>query len=226
MVMRRGSTVSLVSIASHVYWARYGVKWLETLEQLDPRPDEVVLVSNASLKLPDYVRLVGAEFPFSVSGWLNVGRQTATGDYIGLLGLDDSMPPSAFKNLNLEGDVLVSGSLDSNGDVNIPSRRQWENCLNEPWYTLNGYQLVHRDIARLLPFRDIAWADWVASLEYFQHGLDVRFESKVRYYYNLHKEQRSNVDNLREEVANIDVVKQMIRDGGIKPGDCFPPEAL
>ena len=223
---RRGSTLSLIGISSHVYWAKYGQRWLQSISELDPQPDEVVLVTNFSPKIPEFVRHAKTDEPFSVHGWMNYARSVATGDYIGYLGLDDTMPTNALYKLTLEGDVIVSGNMDTNGAVNVPTERQWKNCLNEPSYTLNGYHIVHKDIAKMIPYRDLPWSDWVASLEFFQHNLDVRFEKRIRYHYSLHKGQLSWPDNHDEEVAKIELVKQMIRDGGIKPGVCFPPEPL
>lgn len=224
--MRRGKTVSLVSITSKSYWDQYGRRWLGTIEDLDPRPDEILLLSDFTPNVPSCVRLVEAREPFSVDGWMNHARVVASGDYIGYLGMDDTMPINAFSKLTLEGDVIVSGNVDGKGDVNMPTRREWLDCLNDPWYTLNGYQIVHRDIAKLIPYRPLPWADWVASLEYFQHKLDVRFENRIRYYYNLHDGQVSRPDDFNAELDKIALVKQMIRDGGIKPGACFPPEPL
>jgi hypothetical protein len=223
--MRSGSTVSLVSTASQEYWDKWGKQWLAVVTAFDPQPNEILLVSDVKAELPENIRQIPAVEPFIWESF-NHGMREATSDYVGFLGLDDVMPADAFQDLVLEGDVLVSSYIDSKKDIHTPTKERWINCLNDNWFTLDGYRIVHRDIAHLIPHRPIPWADWVASLEYYQHCLDVRFEDRVRYFYNLHDGQQSIPANYEQAVQQIALVKQMIWDGGIKPGSCFPPEPL
>lgn len=223
--MRSGSTVSLVSVASQEYWDKWGEQWLMVIAGLDPQPNEILLVSDITTDLPDSIRQIPTVEPFFWESF-NHGLREASSDYVAYLGLDDTMPTDAFADLVLEGDVLVSSTLGNDGLLRTPTKEQWMKCLTEFWYTLDGYKIVHRDIAHLIPYRPVAWADWVASLEYYQHCLEIRFEERVRYFYNLHDGQQSKPKDMREALRQVRLVQRMIWDGGIKPGSCFPPEKL
>lgn len=217
--------VTLVSMVWGDYWGRFGDEWIESVWALDPAPAEVILATDKLRQLPVGWKQVDLVEPGHWEGLHNVIRY-ASQDYVVPLMVDDRMPVDGLADLVLEGDIIVSGHKDSAGTVNIPEKADYERAFDVPFYTLTGFAVYKRDVFERIPYRPIMWADWVASIEYLQHGLDVRFEDRVRQLYTLHPDQHSRSSDFAEARRNVRHAQMMARNGGMKPGAVWPPEWL
>jgi hypothetical protein len=217
--------VSLWTFCWGDYWDRYSQRWIESVKALDPAPLEVVVGSDRVLDLPDGWRQVPISEPFMWDGALKVA-EACRGEWLAGVMMDDLMPSDALVDLDLSGDVECSVAVDSTGFRMVPTRERYENCLNEPWYPLSGYQIIRRDVFLRIPMRPVVWADWVLSFEWWQANLDVRFSDRVRYLYQLSPEQNSNVKDSGAAMKNIELMKRLVREGGVKPGAVWPPVPL
>jgi hypothetical protein len=148
----------------------------------------------------------------------------AKGEWLVPLMLDDTMPSDALDGLILDCDVECSVAIDSNNQLMIPSLERYMNILDEDWFPLTGFPIMTKQVAQKYPYRPVYWADWVATIEWFAAGVTVRISDKVRYNYTLSKNQRSRPRNPQEAFEQIELMKQMVRGCGVKPGSCWPPE--
>ena len=217
--------VTLVSMVWGDYWGRFGDEWIDSVWALDPAPAEVILATDKLRQLPVGWKQVDLVEP---KHWGTIHHlfRCASQDYVAPLMVDDRMPPNGLADLVLEGDIIVSGHLDSFDAVRMPRRENYERAFDAPFYTLSGYAVYKKDVFERIPYRPIMWADWVASIEYLQHGLDVRFEDRVRMFYTLHDDQHSRKGNFDVALRNVGLAQMMARNGGLKPGAVWPPEWL
>jgi hypothetical protein len=207
------------------YWERFGDGWVDSIWALDPAPAEVIVATDRLLKLPVGWKQTDLREPYFWESVHHVCRQ-ASYEYVAPVAIDDRMPVDGLADLVLEGDIIVSGHKDSDGTVKIPKREDYERAFDTPFYTLSGYAVFKKDVFERIPLRPIMWPDWVASIEYLQHGLDVRFEDRVRYHYTLHKDQHSRKGDFGIALKNVGLAQMMARNGGLKPGAVWPPEWL
>jgi hypothetical protein len=45
-------------------------------------------------------------------------------------------------------------------------------------------------------------------------------------FYRVHREQFSNVDNSQNAMAKINLMRELVQQGNVKPGAVWPPELL
>lgn len=217
--------VSLVGFCWGDFWERFGKQWVECVEQLDPQPERKLLFTDRTVDLPSgwEQRITGQK---TIHGFLNEDAPTCETGYVANLMMDDLMPTDALADLQLGADVIASGHTDSLGNVNIPTRERYENCLDEPWFPLSGYQIMRTDLPTRIPFRPVVWSDWIAMFEWYQHNISIHFDGKIRQFYTIRDGQDSQPNKPNQARANIHLMRDLIRGGGVVPGAVWPPVPL
>lgn len=219
------SDVALVGFCWGDFWERFGAQWIETVEALNPQPERILLLTDKPVSLPFGWDQEHTEHS-TIWDVINNGYVKAETKYVAGLAMDDSMPKDALYDLKLDVDVVVSGHRDTLGNINIPTRERYENCLDEPWYPLSGYHVMRSDLFTEIPLRPVDWCDWINMFEWFQHGLNLHFDGRVRQLYTIRDGQYSQPKNPKQARANINLMRDLIRNGGVKPGAVWPPEPL
>ena len=205
------------------YWDKYGYDWHQSIENLDPQPAHVIIATDRTLPLGSGYQQIDLREPYHWDAF-NAAVEAAETEWVAGLAIDDRLPPDAFADIDMSGDVEASFSIDSKGNAMRPRQHKWDEIMTNDWYPLSGYQIVKRDVWMKYPLRPVEWPDWVQALEWKAGGVRVRFSERVRQYYTLHDKQHSRVKNWQEAMGRIALVKDMIRNGGIKPGNVWPPE--
>ena len=214
--------VTLISASWGNYFARFGRDWLASVAALDPQPAKIIVATDRLLPLDGRFTQIDAPKPYHWEA-LNAAVRAADTEWVASLMLDDTMPSDGLADIDRSGDVEASYALASNGALMRPKQVRWQNIMSDDWYPLSGYQVIRRDVWLRFPYRPVVWADWVQALEWKEAGIQVRFHERVRQHYRLHEGQHSNPSDLAEARANIELVKKMIREGGVKPGNEWPP---
>lgn len=214
--------VTLFSASWGNYFARFGRDWLASIAALDPQPAKIIIATDRLLPLDQRFTQIEARKPYDWDAF-NGAVEAADTEWVAGLALDDGLAPDAFANIIRSGDVEVSYALASNGALMRPKQDRWQNIMSEHGFPLSGYQIVKRDVWLRFPLRPVVWPDWVQALEWKAAGVRVEFHERVKQHYRLHTEQHSNATDAVAARANIEMVKQMIRDGGVKPGNEWPP---
>lgn len=205
------------------YWSKYGYDWYQSVENLDPQPAHVIVATDRKLPLGSGYQQIDVREPYHWEAF-NAAVEAAETEWVAGLAIDDRLPPDAFVDIDMSGDVEASFSVDSEGRVYKPDNHKWSRIMGAEWYPLSGYQIVKRDVWMRHPLRPVVWADWIQALEWRAAEIQVKFTERVRHYYTCHPGQHSRVHNMREALDRIELVKDMIRAGGIKPGNTWPPE--
>jgi hypothetical protein len=217
--------VCLVGFCWGNFWEKFGEQWITNLEQLETKPERIILFTDRHVDLPFGWGQQITEHR-TIWDFCNYEIVKCETKYVAGLMMDDKMPVDGLSDLALGADVVVSGHLDTLGNVNIPTRERYENCLDEPWYPLSGYHVWKCDLFVEIPLRPVDWCDWINMFEWFQHGIDLHFDGKVRQLYAIRDGQYSQPKNPKQARANINLMRDMVRNGGVKPGSVWPPEPL
>lgn len=223
-VIGRIDNLTLVSACWGDYFDRFGYDWFQSVENLDPQPAHVIVATDRELPLPDTYTQIPLREPYHWDAF-NCAAEAATTEWVAALAMDDRLPPNAFADIDMSGDVEASVGIDSNGRAMRPTQAKWSEIMTNDWYPLSGYQVIRREVWMKYPLRPVEWADWIQALEWKAGGVRVTFSDRVRHYYKLHDSQHSRVKDVGVAMERIKLVKDMIRRGGIKPGNTWPPEA-
>jgi hypothetical protein len=217
--------VSLVGFCWGDFWERFGKQWVECVEQLDPQPERILLFTDRKVDLPSgwEQRLTGHK---TIWGFANDDVPTCGTEYAAILAMDDLMPSDSLADLHLGADVIASGHKDTLGNINIPTRERYENCLDELWYPLSGYHVTRSDLTSRIPLRPVDWADWIAMFEWYQHNISIHFDGRIRQFYTIRDGQYSQPKKPNQARANINLMRDLIRGGGVVPGAVWPPVPL
>lgn len=217
--------VCLVGFCWGDFWGRYGKQWVENLQALETQPERFLLFTDKPVDLPaGWDQQITEQR--TIWDFTNHDQVQCETKYAAGLMMDDMMPADALNDLVLGSDIIVSGHRDTLGNVNIPTRERYENCLDEPWYPLSGYHIYRTDLFKDIPLRPVDWCDWIAMFEWYQHGLTLHFDGRVRQLYTIRDGQYSQPKNPKQARANINLMRDLIRSGGVKPGAVWPPQPL
>lgn len=214
--------LTLFSASWGGYFARFGRDWLASIAALDPQPAKIIIATDRLLPLDQRFTQIEARQPYHWDAF-NAAVEAADTEWVAGLALDDGLAPDAFANIIRSGDVEVSYALASNGALMRPKQDKWNNIMSEDWFPLSGYQIVRRDVWLRFPLRPVVWADWVQALEWKAAGVRVEFHERVKQHYRLHEGQHSNAKDYGMAKGNIELVKFMLANGGIRPGNEWPP---
>lgn len=221
---RRVDNLTIISASWGDYFETFGDGWLKSLAALDPQPAHIVVATDRTLPLPSHFEQVPIRKPYFWES-VNCAVEAAQTEWIAGLMLDDRQPPDALEDIDMTEDVEASIAIDSNGRPMRPQLARWNDIMDREWFPLSGYQIIKRDVFLRFPYRPVEWPDWIQALEWKAAGVRVRFSERVRQHYTLHPRQNSRPADMKVALDRIDLVKSMIRNGGIKPGNVWPPEA-
>lgn len=221
------STVNNLTLVSaswgDEYWSKYGYDWHQSIENLDVQPAHVIIATDRKLPLGSGYQQIELREPYHWDAF-NCAVEAANTEWVAGLAIDDRLPPDAFVDIDMSGDVEASMGIDSNGNAMRPTQAKWSEIMTSDWYPLSGYQIIRRDVWMKYPYRPVEWPDWIQALEWKAGGVRVAFSDRVRHNYTLHDKQHSRVKDSGVAMDRIRLVKDMIRNGGIKPGNTWPPE--
>jgi len=217
--------VCLIGFCWGDFWDRFSHQWVENVLALDPKPEHVLLFTDRLVDLPQgWEQRVTTER--TIMGFINNDFPQSGFPYGAGLAMDDLMPSDGLADLVLGADVIASGHKDTLGNINIPTRERYENCLDEPWFPLSGYHVMRSDLPTRIPFRPVDWVDWVAMFEWYQHGISIHFDGKIRQFYTIREGQYSQPKNPKLARQNINLIRELVRNGGVQPGAVWPPQPL
>ena len=214
--------LSIVVAVSTEYWGRFGDGWTQSVLALEPKPEHVFIASEEPLVLPEGWLQVQAVKPLIWDAFTQVISQSPT-TYAMLVNIDDRLPTDALDDLVLEGDIICSAMIDTEGVVSVPCQKRYENIVNAYWYPLMGSIIFHREVLNKIPFRPTVWMDWIAAFEYKAHKLDIRFNKKIRYIYNIEGQRLSNPADPSAALSQVAIMRNMVRHGMPQPGNVWPP---
>lgn len=181
-------SVTVLSLAYGDYWDKWGVRWIENLEEHGSAAGHVILVSDRPLPVPEWVQNVVLG-PQHMSVYANVGTLLARTDWVCWHGLDDLFLPGAFNKFD------DSGAFFSYPHVQMGIRDGQAKYIGgyETMYTLEHNPMLggffHRREALLeIPYRRYGYMDEVQFCEMAYFGYEGRFSDVPRSIWWRHDE--------------------------------------
>lgn len=196
--------VSIVSACWGNYWQRFGKEFCDSIESLNTKPHEVIVVSDCIADYPEWLKVI---YPFSSVrkwDWLNEAVLHATGEWVWLLGIDDLAYAHGLDGIVFEGDVIAIGATE-NGKSWIPDQLKWNSLLFESGNPMAGGMICKRSAYLRYPLRNTTYSDWMQWLEMRHSGVDVRFDQRERFIHRKHADANSFAidENGLREIENF-----------------------
>lgn len=213
-------SVGIAACASVEYWEKWGGQFVDMIEQLDTKPDEVVIASLVPLDVPSFIKNVSTKELFWDS-WNDAFAALST-DWVWPHGIDDIIYPNWFDGLVLDTDVVSITGMQSTGDLFQADEAGYARILQSGNNPMSGSTMSRREVLLAVPFRRTRWADWVWWLEVCKHGYSVRFDKEPRFTHVRHPEALSIKGDVQGE-ADVALVQSMLAAGDIVRGQDFPP---
>jgi hypothetical protein len=208
------------------WFNKYGQDFIKNVTAANPQPTEFLFLTDKLQEgLPNNFRQVLVPDIDINNRWRYALEYTRTGWWC-CLGLDDLMPADGFRDLVFDGDIVLSAWMDSNGVVHTPTKERYDSMFEQQAYQMQGWWMARVGLDKRIPKRPIVWEDWVQWFEFKMHEVDVRFDPQIRMFYRVHREQFSNVRNSQNAMAKINLMRELVQQGNVKPGAVWPPELL
>lgn len=216
-------SVGIAACASVEYWSRWGGQFVDMYQKLERKPEQVVIASLVPLDVPDYFTNVPTQRMFWDS-WNDAIAALST-DWVWPQGIDDLISPNWADGLVLDSDVVSITGYQSPGGLFQANENGWAGMLNNGNNPMSGSMMFRREVALAVPFRRTRWADWVWWLEVGRQGYSVRFDKEPRFTHVRHADALSLNSDVQGQ-ADVDLVRSMLLEGDIVPGQEFPPVAV
>jgi hypothetical protein len=213
-------SIGLGVCSSVEYWAQWGDQFVDMIEQLDTKPDEVVIASLVPLDVPSFIKNVPTKELFWDSA--NDAFAALSTDWVWGFGVDDLLLPNWREDLILDTDVVSITGQQSPGGLFQADEAGFERMLEIVTNPMSGSMMFTRDVASAVPFRRTRWTDWVWWLEVRKHGYSVRFDKERRFTHVRHPEALSIKGDVQGQ-ADVQLMQTMLAAGDIVRGQEFPP---
>ena len=164
--METGTTIGIVGICHGYEQKIHG--WLQSIRQLNRKPDEVVLVlwsgtDRTDLDL-DGIKVIDWDGDFAYSDMFNLGIANCDTDWIAWIGIDDRYRPHALDQIDYCGaDVLALGFEYDTGQVWTPAKTTPEQILSLSANFIPSGSPFRKWLWEKIPLDETVapWSDWV-----------------------------------------------------------------
>ena len=216
-------TIGVATCASVKYWEKWGGQFVDMIEQLPTKPDEIVIASLVPLDVPDFIRNVLTDELYWDS--LNDGIASLSTDYVWTFGIDDLILPNWADGLVLDADVISITGEQRPGGLFQANEAGYARMLENSNNPMSGSMIARRDVLLDVQFRRTRWTDWVWWLEVRKQEYSVRFDKETRFVHVRHPEALSLNSDVQGQ-ADVELMQSMLAVGDIVRGQEFPPVAV
>lgn len=207
--------VTVLSAVHGDWWERFGLGFLETLEQANCQ--SAILVSDKKVPVPSFVNLIVQSFERHCDflNTANVALETAWGMW---LGFDDKLLPDALNAIESDADIYgwphEMGGIRS-GYSSYMGNYEMTHVLD--YNPMAGGFAYRREFLADFPFRDYIYLDWVQFAEASYFGAKFEPSSLPRTIWMRYEDSLS-VRPHREAEAQVRAFKEKLNAGLIKKG--------
>lgn len=208
------------------YWERFGNDFVASMEMLNPRPADVVVVTDQPITCPDFIRVIRPKSSVQLWDWFNEAVEECAAEWVIVPGIDDVYFVNALADVVLEGDAIAMGLLELGRSHATPGQSHWDTSIladNAPdaWYPL----ICRREVFLRFPWRRAINPDSLQLLEMRKAGIDMRFDSRPRFDHRRHPTAHSAVER-PDGKAQIADMKRWLRHGNVPTGADWPPTGV
>lgn len=176
------------------YWLRYGERWSNCVRQMNPQPDQVIVVSDKPIETEFEVVI---ETDIHLASFRNAGVRASTGTWFIPADLDDEPYPHYCANLP-DADI-VAFALQIGDSIWQGNPDYWDKALElSTPNPLVSCSAIKRDLVMQVPYRKVGWEDWALWLDLKMAGAKVHFDNTPRFKRN----------NVAGSLSKIDVAKK------------------
>ena len=206
------------------WFDKYGDDFIKNVSAADPQPAEFLFITDKNQEgLPlNFKQVIIPDIDY-YNRWQYSLEHIKTNWWCAL-GLDDLIPSDAFKDLIFEGDIVMSAWVDSNNFIHTPTKERYEQIFENTSFQMQGWWMAKVELDKRIPKRLVVFEDWIQWYEFRMHNVDVRFDTKIRMTYVLHKSQHSNINSDASAIARVDLMRTLCQQQNVIPGTCWPPE--
>lgn len=215
------NTISLAVACWGSYWSRFGAEFLASLEEMDPKFSEVVLVAQG-IDVPPWIRLVRPQSDVRQWDWFNEAVDVCTSKWIMVGAIDDPMLPDGLADFKFRGDFIATSCMQ-NGTLESASRESWERLMDVRETAIWTSALFKRDVFLKHPWRQVVYPDWMQWLELKHVGAKITFDSKPRFIHRRHDGAHTMFPSHIGD-RQIREMKRMLANGQVTPGNHWPPQ--
>lgn len=220
--------VTIITPASDLFWSKFGVDHIATIEALTVKPEKVIVVAEGDVDVPDGWLVLPLPLPVGEMGWvqaaINAGVRAASSEWVMYKPLDDLMDPNFYDGMPFAGDA-----------VNIAGRFGGGQCYGEPdafqqllrieHNGMPGWIMVRREVSLRIPFRPAYFDDWVFWLDLRAARGDARFDRRCVWTWREHEDSFSHgsAGVPAEAMEQIRMLKRMHLAGKVRFAAEWPP---
>lgn len=215
-------TISFATACWGDYWEKFGTEFVASLAAMDPKPAEVVLVTDQDLYGPDWIRIVRPKSSVKMWDWFNEAVQACTSEWIMVGSVDDIMLPDGLADLTLTGDLVATACLQNGELETCPSPEHWERLLDLDQTAIWTGAVFRRELFLRYPWRRVAYSDWMQWLELRHAGASITFDRKPRFVHRRH-EASHTAQPSEDGFQQIRTMKRWLAANLVTPGPEWPP---
>lgn len=205
------------------YWDKFGNSFIGSMEGMNPRPSEIVVVTDQDIACPDWIRVVRPKSDVKMWDWFNEAVEACQSEWVIVPGIDDVYFAHALADVTLEGDAIAMGLME-NGRIHAsPGRSHWDHHVlgsntTDAWYPM----IFRRETYLRFPWRRVINPDSHQLLEMRKARIDMRFDPRPRFEHRRHVTAHSAVESPvgREQINEM---KRLLNNGIVTPGIEWPP---
>lgn len=185
------SPVAFVTAAWGGYLEKFGREWIEAIARMNPRPKDVVIVSDHELDAPSWVRQFRPVSSVHNWDWFNEAVQHARAEWVVCVGIDDLFHSNGLARLKLEGDAVAFAHTHV-GNLMAPTADGYAKIMERSDNPMYGGAVFRRDVFLRFPWRRVVFPDWYQWIEFRHAGVDVRCDPTPRFVWRRHKAAHSS----------------------------------
>jgi len=214
------SPVAIISPFDRGYWERFGSRFVDSVEALTVKPQEVIVVTNADVKVPGWWTVV-QYWDSRVWPCANIAVRRAESEWATHLPVDDTMDPNFFDGLVLDGDAVnVAGRWEGGLCYGTPD--QYERLLDLGHNGMPGLAVIKTAVWRKIPYRTHKYVDWVHWCELRANGYRATFDKMIRWTWQRHDDAMTAKPDPQAE-HEVRWFIQQLKTGRVIPGEEWPP---
>lgn len=196
-------SVTVVSCAYGLRYARFVPRWDESVAKLNPAPAEVIIAADRphAFASIDTVVVSKCDWQYPQAFYLNRAIRCANTEWVCVVDIDDFPMADALAGLeHVEADVWQMGFVRSDGEVYVVPQ-----LTNDEYLASDGNPYVAASAFRRQAFdsvggyRDVAFQDWDLWRRMAAAGKTFQSSGRTHFHYRRHPYTRGATE-LRPEV--------------------------
>lgn len=190
-------TVTVVSCVYGQHYYKFVPRWLAAIEDLDPKPDAVIVATDGGIEIPDVKVIESFCHWRHPQAWhLQQAIMAAQTEWVWIVDIDDLAFPGGLAGLeDVAADVWQLGFERSDGELYTPPQLTADAFLASRQNVYVGTAMIRTDIFREVGgFRDVALQDWELWRRLAKHGAVVESSGRRHFHYMRHPRARGNAE--------------------------------